>query len=133
MPTRRLKLRVRLPAYQYPPTDWKQAIRKAVIKRARGRVRYRDDDQLEVEVRLYLEKEQLEKVDIDNQLKLVLDALQGQVGGGGKKRARSKRVIPNDSQVYRVTAEKSLPPKQADGMGHLTIQRYRGTRSRSSG
>ena len=34
-------------------------------------------------------------------------------------------IIPNTSHVSRVTAEKSLPPKQgAHGMGHLTMAKY---------
>jgi hypothetical protein len=32
-----------------------------------------------------------------------------------KKRRLLKPIIPNDSQIYRVIAEKCLPPKQSHG------------------
>jgi hypothetical protein len=62
--------------------------------------------------------------DVDNRLKDCLDALQG-CAGGSKKRRSLDPIIPNDRQIYRVVIEKSLPPKQAKGLGHLTIRRFR--------
>ncbi len=92
---------------------------------------YTDREKLEVRVRLYLNEPKLHMSDVDNRLKDVMDALQGQIGGAGKKRRRVKRIIPNDSQIYRVTVEKALPPKQSHDLGHLTIKRYNGPRYRS--
>jgi hypothetical protein len=89
-------------------------------------IRYTSKDKLEIHVRLYFKEPKLSMVDVDNRLKDVMDALQGQVGGGGKKRPRPKKIIPNDSQIYRVTVEKGLPPGQSHDLGHLTIKKYRG-------
>jgi hypothetical protein len=89
--------------------------------------RYSKDDRFEVALRLYFDNHRLPLVDIDNRLKDVLDALQGHVGGAGKKRRMLRPIIPNDSQVFRAMVEKSLPPKQSlHGRGHLTITKYRG-------
>jgi|MudIll2142460700_1097286.scaffolds.fasta_scaffold00623_5 hypothetical protein len=51
--------------------------------------------------------------------------LQGRMAGS-KKRGRLRPVIPNDNQIYRVTVEKSSPPKQSLNIGDdLTIRKYR--------
>jgi Holliday junction resolvase RusA-like endonuclease len=84
------------------------------------------EDKLELIIRLYFDKTKLQFVDIDNRVKDIMDALQGHVGGTGKKQRLLKPIIPNDSQIYRVIAEKGLPPKQSHGLGHLVIRRYRG-------
>lgn len=89
-------------------------------------VSYTADDKLEVEVRLYFDDTKLRFVDIDNRLKDIMDALQGHVGGSGKKQRLLEPIIPNDRQIYRVIAEKGLPPKQSHGLGHLIIRKYRG-------
>jgi Holliday junction resolvase RusA-like endonuclease len=62
--------------------------------------------------------------DVDNRLKDIMDALQGRAGGS-KKIKRWFPIIPNDKQIYRVTIEKALPPKQSKGLGHLMITRFR--------
>jgi hypothetical protein len=70
----------------------------------------------------------LERIDVDNRLRDIMDALQGQLGGYGKKRMNPKhRVIRNDRQVWRVTIEKSeRPPKLRETAGgRLTLQRMR--------
>jgi len=54
-----------------------------------------------------------------------MDALQGHVGGS-KKMHQLSALIPNDHQIYRIVAEKSLPPKQSHGLGHLVINKYQG-------
>ena len=88
-------------------------------------VRYGDEDKLELIVRLYFDETKLSSIDIDNRLKDIMDALQGHVGGTGKKQRLLKPIIPNDSQIYRVKAEKSLPPSQSHGLGHLIIRKYK--------
>jgi len=90
------------------------------------KIRYTPKDKLEIYLRLYFREPDLSKIDVDNRLKDVMDALQGQIGGAGTKRRNTKRVIRNDSQIYRVTVEKSLPPGQSQELGHLTIRKYRG-------
>jgi len=94
-------------------------------------VRYTSKDKLEIYLRLYFREPDVSKIDVDNRLKDVMDALQGQIGGAGKKRRNTKRVIRNDSQIYRVTVEKGLPPKQSHDLGHLTIKKYKGPTYRS--
>jgi len=61
--------------------------------------------------------------DADNRLKDIMDALQCRAGGSKKRRILSP-IIPNDKQIYRVTVEKALLPKQSKGMGHLVITKH---------
>jgi len=122
-----MKLKVRLPMYGYPRNAWRREIHRVVAEELKSkRVHYKRDDMFDITVRLYFEKAKLEQVDIDNRVKDVFDALQGHVGGRGKKQRALKPIIQNDSQIFRVTAEKCLPPGQSHGFGHLTIRRYRG-------
>jgi len=86
---------------------------------------YTTEDKLELIIRLYFDKIKLPFVDTDNRLKDIMDALQGHVGGGVKKARLLKPIIPNDSQIYRVIAEKCLPPKQSHGLRHLMIAKYK--------
>ena len=62
--------------------------------------------------------------DLDNRLKDIMDALQGRAGGS-KKTRRWLPIIRNDKQIYQVTIEKALPPKQSKGLGHLVITRHK--------
>ena len=51
---------------------------------------------------MYLPKEHWHRIDVDNVLKKLMDALQGAVPGQGKKNYTGARVLSeNDSQVYR--------------------------------
>ncbi len=109
MPKQPLKLKVRLPKYRYPRNAWRRDIRKAVAARMiETKIHYTPKDRLEIYLRLYFREPDLSRIDVDNRLKDVMDALQGQVGGAGKKRPRPKKILPNDSQIYRVTVEKRL-------------------------
>ena len=85
-------------------------------------VRFTEKDRIALEVRLYLPKNELRAQDVDNRLKDIMDALQGRVGGTKSKEGLLERLIPNDRRVYRVVIEKSLPPKQSLGRGHLVIR-----------
>lgn len=124
MPKRPLKLHIRIPAYAHPRNDWRRAIHKAIQDRQQSSpVRYSPDDKLEVRIYLSLDKRQVGVHDVDNRLKDCLDALQGRAGGS-KKRRSLEAIIPNDRQIYRVVIEKGIPPKQARGLGHLTIRRF---------
>jgi Holliday junction resolvase RusA-like endonuclease len=95
----------------------------AALKKAG--VRFTRMDRIALEVRLYLPENELLTQDVDNRLKDIMDALQGRVGGTKSKKGRLRRLIPNDNQVYRATVEKSLPPKQSHGRGHLVIRTMR--------
>jgi hypothetical protein len=123
-----MKLKMRLPAYHRPRNQWRREIHRVVAQGLRrAGIRYGERDRFEIAIRLYFTDDKLKLVDIDNRVKDVLDALQGHVGGAGKKQRMVKPLIPNDNQIFRIVAEKCLPPWQSDhGRGHLTIRRYRG-------
>ena len=59
-----------------------------------------------------------------SRLKDIMDALQGRADGSKKIRPWPP-IIPNDKQIYRVTVEKALAPKQSKGLGHVLITRYK--------
>jgi Holliday junction resolvase RusA-like endonuclease len=118
-------LNIRIPPYQNPRNDWRRAINKAAfLKLKEQNLSYTQEDHLEVHILLYSNEKAILKHDIDNRLKDILDALQGRAGGT-KKIKTMREIIPNDNQIYRVIIEKSLPPIQSLGMGHLTIRKTR--------
>jgi hypothetical protein len=128
MAKRPLKLRVRIPKYVAPRNTWRKAIHRAVADRQKASpVEYQEDDKLEVELRLYFDKARATMIhDVDNRLKDCLDALQGRVGGPkGKRKKGYPPIVPNDRQIWRVTVEKSLAPKQAKSRGHLLIRKLK--------
>ena len=58
------------------------------------------------------------------QLKDLFDALQGCIGDKGK-RGLLQKIIPSDSQIYRVVAEKRLAPKaNRNAASVIVISRY---------
>lgn len=129
MPKPRKTLRIRLLPYLAPRLKWRKSLLSAVrrAKRARG-ITYDESDRLALTIRLYLVGRNLDRIDVDNRLKDVMDALQGQIGGQGKKMKRPRDpIIKNDRQVWRVTIEKiRRPPKlRATAGGYLTISRLR--------
>jgi Holliday junction resolvase RusA-like endonuclease len=91
--------------------------------RKRG-VSYTPDDQLAVNIVVYLEEARLRWHDVDNRLKDVLDALQGRLGGPKSIRAYAA-LIPNDNQIHQVSVTKAVAPPQSHGLGHVTVTRYR--------
>ena len=126
MAKRRTKLTIRIPRYEPPRNAWRHKIHRiASLEAERIEVSYRPSDKLELQVRLYLKEGPLFSHDLDNRLKDIMDALQGRAGGSKKVRTLSA-IIPNDRQVFRIVIEKSLPPKQSKGFGHLLVTKYRG-------
>jgi hypothetical protein len=90
--------------------EWRRTINAAIVApQATGTVKYERDD-MEVLVCFYLSGHKLTILDVDNRVKDVLGALQGFVGDKGKRRLLTP-IIMNDNQIYRVIAEKRLPPK----------------------
>jgi hypothetical protein len=87
MVKRALKLEVRIPNFMSNALAWRKAIYAAIVEvQGRGKVRYSEDDKLEVEIRLHLENPKLTILDLDNRAKTILDALQGFMqdkGNGG--------------------------------------------------
>lgn len=125
MPKPRSSLKVRLPAYAAPRNAWRRQIHAAFLREADARgVTYGEGDKLEVHVRLYLDGTSLAWHDVDNRLKDILDALQGRAGGSKRERLL-KPVIPNDRQVFRVSIENAVAPKQSRGLGHVFVRRFR--------
>ena len=121
----RKTMRVRIPKYVTPRNKWRRAIQGKVRAEQRRRgIAYDRSDRLELRVRLYFKGPALFFHDVDNRLKDILDALQGRIGGPKLIKPR-RPVIQNDSQVWRVVAEKSAPPPQSHGHGHLTVRLHR--------
>jgi Holliday junction resolvase RusA-like endonuclease len=126
MAKRRTKLTIRIPPYETPPKSWRKEIHQiASLEAKRAEVSYRSTDKLQLKVRLYLKDGPLFFHDLDNRLKDIMDALQGRAGGSKKVRTLSA-IIPNDRQVFRIVIEKSIPPKQSKGFGHLLVTKYAG-------
>ena len=125
MPKRRQALKLRIPPYSPPRTEWRRSLHSELTKACReNKIRYGSNDKLELEVVLYLGTRQLGVHDVDNRLKDIMDSLQGRAGGSKKARTLAP-IIANDSQIYKVTIEKKPPPKQSHGLGHLVIKRYK--------
>lgn len=122
---RRHTLRVRILPYRHPRNVWRRAIHAKLIKAAVDqRVLYRCTDRLDLAVILYVPEDEIGWHDVDNRLKDIMDALQGRAGG--PKTARALRpIVPNDSQIYKVTIEKRTPPPQSLEFGHLIIKKIR--------
>jgi hypothetical protein len=88
------------------------------------RVTYTRDDRLEVHVILYLTACEVLVHDVDNRLKDILDALQGRAGGP-KNVHTLEPIIPNDSQVFRVSMEKSLTEGAKGSSGRIIVRKLR--------
>jgi len=125
MAKRSLKLSVRIPNFMTDARDWRRAIHAAIVEaQDQSNVRYSGTDKLEVEIRFHLRNPKLTILDLDNRLKAILDALQGFIGEKGKSGAL-RPIIPNDSQIYRLIAEKRLAPKvNRDALSTIVIRRY---------
>ena len=125
MAKRSLKLTARIPNFMKDAKAWRRAIHAAIIEvQDKSNVRYSHTDKLEVEIRFHLQNPKLTILDLDNRLKDVLDALQGFIGDKGKSGAL-KPIIPNDNQIYRLIAEKTLAPKvNRAALSTIVIRRY---------
>jgi Holliday junction resolvase RusA-like endonuclease len=125
---RRLKLIAKIPNYVPDGAAWRREIYKAVTKAQRDAgIQYCETDKLDVEVRFHLHGHKLTKLDLDNRLKAVGDALQGFINDKGRLTNGRKRkpIIPNDNQIYRLTAEKRLPGKRdRNALSTITIRAY---------
>ena len=128
MQKRRLKLVAKIQNYVPDGVAWRRAIYRAVTKAQRDAgVQYSDADKLDVEVCFHLHGHKLTKLDLDNLLKAVGDALQGFINDKGMLASGRKRkpIIPNDNQIYRLSAEKRLPAKRdRDALSTITIRAY---------
>jgi Holliday junction resolvase RusA-like endonuclease len=133
MAKRGLKLTVKVPNFNKDSKEWRRGINRAVAEaQERNSVTYKDTDKLDVPVQFYLRNPKLTLLDLDNRLKDVFDALQGFIGEKGK-RGILKKIVPNDNQIYRLVAEKRIPPKSnREAYSTIVIRQYhehRGTAS----
>lgn len=120
-------VKARIPGYVHPRNKWRRLIHEAILGACNDKsVCYSKSDKLSLDIVLYLDAKDIDIHDIDNRLKDIMDALQGRAGGSKAKKTL-KQIIPNDRQVYRVTLEKKVPPKQSHGLGHLTIKNLTGS------
>jgi hypothetical protein len=120
-------IKVRLPLFRTPESEWRKDIHHAVSEMlSKKQVHYTTEDYLEIWIALHFDKSKIRFVDIDNRAKHILDALQGLTRGYGIKKRALKPIIPNDNQVYRIIVEKNISPKQSHGRGHLIIRKYVG-------
>lgn len=125
MAKQRLRLKVRLPKYEAPRNEWRKKLHAGIMTAIKDKgIEYTTDQKLELIITLYLEDPHIRFHDVDNRLKDIMDSLQGRMGGS-KKEQLFERLIPNDSQIYKVTIEKKRPPIQSHGLGHLEIRKYR--------
>jgi hypothetical protein len=119
-----LRLKVRLPQYETPRNEWRKKLHASIMTSIKDKgIEYSTDQKLELIITLYLEEPHIRFHDVDNRLKDIMDSLQGRMGGS-KKEQLFERLIPNDSQIYRVIIEKKRPPIQSHGLGHLEIRKY---------
>lgn len=126
MPKEKKTLKVRLPLFKTPESEWRKDIYHAVSEiLSKKNIRYTTEDHLEIWITLYFDESKIRFVDIDNRTKHILDALQGLTRGYKTKKRTFKPIIPNDNQVYRIIVEKAIAPKQSHGKGHLIIRQYR--------
>lgn len=125
-------LRVQLPQFGVVHgRPWRKAVHTKLLSARRQRgVRFARGQPVAVTVTVNLRPAHLKKVDIDNVLKHVLDALQGVLAGEGKKRAKlHKRIVLNDNLVWSATVEKRRAPrKRSAGGGWLTVRPWRNAR-----
>jgi hypothetical protein len=129
MPTPNKLLHLQIPPVTFRDDrrkTWCQRILDKALSAADERgVTYDKTDQLSLRVRVYLSGHELTHSDVDNLLTLVMNALQGQVGGQGKKIMHpERRVIRNDRQVWHAEIEKVERPIDMSGDvgGELTIE-----------
>ena len=117
---------VELPGYVAPRTDWRRLIYAAAARAMRrAGVSYRHAPCLQLTVQLRLNQSQLPLHDVDNRLKDIMDALQGCLGGAGKKKRVRQPLIPNDRHIFRVVVEKTRVSPKAPAGGRLKISRFK--------
>ena len=118
-----------LPAYARPRNEWRRRVHAAVLDaQTRRGVGYRDADQLEVRITLYLREKPLDVHDIDERVKDIVDALEGRIAGQ-RSRRRIAPIIPSSDQIQRIILEKADARGRRGALGELAISRYRARRS----
>jgi Holliday junction resolvase RusA-like endonuclease len=121
---RRTLVRIELPEF-LPSKTWRLRLHRTILSaKLRAQVpKFKSQPPLELRILLRLPPRKLTSVDVDNAAKKIMDALQGAVGGEGKKTSRHKRLIHNDSCICRLTVEKrDLRPGDKRSGGYLILR-----------
>jgi hypothetical protein len=86
-------------------------------------VGYRESDQLELRLSIFLGQRDLDLHDSDERVKDVMDALEGRIAG---RRSR-RRIAPivSSGQIRRIILEKDTRAFRGRPFAQLTIARYR--------
>jgi len=125
MAKRRFTIGATLPAYAPPRNEWRRRIHAAVLDAQTFRgVGYRESDQLELRLSIFLGHRNLDLHDSDERVKDVIDALEGRIAG---RRSR-RRIAPivSSGQIQRIVLERQTSWSQRGRpFGLLTIARYR--------
>jgi hypothetical protein len=121
---RRFTISATLPSYAPPRNEWRRRVHAAVLEAQTFRgVGYRESDQLEMRVSIFLPTRPLDVHDIDERVKDIVDALEGRIAG---RRSR-RRIAPivATGQIRRVILEKDTRSLRGRPFAVLTISRYR--------
>jgi hypothetical protein len=122
---RRFTISATLPAYAPPRNEWRRRVHAAVLDAQTFRgVGYRDSDQLELRVALFLGARPLDIHETDERVKDIVDALEGRIAG---RRSR-RRIAPivSAGQVRRLVLEHQQSWSQRGRpFGVLTVARFR--------
>jgi len=121
---RRFTISATLPSYAPPRNEWRRKVHAAVLEAQTFRgVGYRESDQLEMRVSIFLPTRPLDVHDIDERVKDIVDALEGRIAG---RRSR-RRIAPivATGQIRRVILEKDTRSLRGRPFAVLTIARYR--------
>jgi len=86
-------------------------------------VGYRESDQLELRLSLFLGQRDLDVHDTDEHVKDVVDALEGRIAGRRSRRRIAPIVL--SGQVRRIILEKDTRSLRGRPFAQLTISRYR--------
>jgi hypothetical protein len=121
---RRFSISATLPAYAPPRNEWRRRVHAAVLEAQTFRgVGYRESDQLELRVSIFLGARPLDVHEVDERVKDIVDALEGRIAG---RRSR-RRIAPivSGGQIRRVILEKDTRMLRGRPFGVLAIARYR--------
>ncbi|HET7699555.1 MAG TPA: hypothetical protein VFM06_01670 [Candidatus Limnocylindria bacterium] len=124
MAKRRFTISAMLPAYAPPRNEWRRRVHSAVLEAQTTRgVGYRESDELELRISLFLGPRPLDLHETDERVKDIVDALEGRIAG---RRSR-RRIAPivSSGQIRRVVLEKDTRTLRGRPLGLLTIARYR--------
>jgi hypothetical protein len=121
---RRFTISATLPPYAPPRNEWRRKVHAAVLEAQTIRgVGYRENDQLELRVAIFLGQRSLDVHEVDERVKDIVDALEGRIAG---RRSR-RRIAPivSTGQARRIILEKDTRQLRGRPFGVLTISRYR--------